>query len=226
MYSAKIKDTVITNDGSHTFYVAHLDEYYHSIHGALQESMHVFIQSGLHHLPQAEIAIFEMGFGTGLNTFLTYLEAKKHHKTINYFSIEAYPIEIEKALQLNYAQQINAPEEQHIFSKIHQSNWNEKIDFDNFNLTKINQKIENFDENSIPKCDLIYFDAFAPSAQPHLWEENVLQKMHNLLKPNGILVTYCAKGSFKRSLKSLGFAIEALAGPVGKREITRATKTN
>lgn len=224
MESAKIKETIITEDGSHTFYVEHLDEYYHSIHGALQESMHVFIQSGLHHLPQQEITIFEMGFGTGLNAFLTYLEAKKNNQSINYFSIEAYPIEFSKAKQLNYAHELNQTNEQEAFLKMHQSNWNVPQSFENFTLSKIHQKIEEFDENTIQKCDLIYFDAFAPSAQPHLWEENILKKMYNLLNPNGVLVTYCAKGSFKRMLKSLGFSLEALRGPIGKREITRATK--
>lgn len=224
MGSAKIKETIITEDGSHTFYVEHLDEYYHSIHGALQESMHVFINSGLHYVQKNPLYIFEMGFGTGLNAFLTYLENLKSDREIHYFSIEAYPIDTEKAALLNYPEILDSKKHAAIFQKMHSSDWNKTTDFGKFKLTKIHQKIEEFDEKTLPEIDLIYFDAFAPSAQPNLWENEVLSKMYAMLGENGVLTTYCAKGSFKRNLKSFGFSIEALPGPKGKREITRATK--
>jgi tRNA U34 5-methylaminomethyl-2-thiouridine-forming methyltransferase MnmC len=216
---------ITTNDGSHTLYVKELDEYYHSIHGAIQESLHVFIQSGLFFIQKKEITIFEMGFGTGLNAFLTYLEGKKNNLMIDYYSIEAFPLSLEDAAQLNYAEQLNATDESAIFNTMHSIPWNVKTEIaKGFNMMKIQSSIEQFPTASLPLCDLIYFDAFAPSAQPQLWEEPVLKKMHQLLKENGVLVTYCAKGVFKRTLKSIGFSVEALPGPIGKREITRARK--
>jgi tRNA U34 5-methylaminomethyl-2-thiouridine-forming methyltransferase MnmC len=219
------QETIMTEDGSHTFYVPELDEYYHSIHGAIQESMHVFINAGLRFLPEKKIRIFEMGFGTGLNALLTLIDAFNNQLSVEYYSIEAYPVSIENAKKLNYTQQLNAQQFQDLFLKMHEAEWNKTIKIsENFSLHKIYGKIENTDPDFIPPCNLVYYDAFAPSAQPQLWDESVLQKTYNLMGPSGVLTTYCAKGSFKRTLKAIGFTIEALPGPARKREITRATK--
>lgn len=221
----QLKNVHLTKDGSHTFYIEALDEYYHSLHGAIQESDTVFIKAGLHAVTKSEIHIFEMGFGTGLNAFMTYLEAKKTGKKIHYYTIEAYPISLEEAKTLNFHKELNAESEYDTFLKMHQENWNEKMALHkDFNLFKVKGKLEDLQIASLPKFDLIYFDAFAPSAQPHLWEIEMLKKMYEILKPEGILTTYCAKGIFKRTLKEVGFAVESLPGPIGKREITRASK--
>jgi tRNA U34 5-methylaminomethyl-2-thiouridine-forming methyltransferase MnmC len=223
--SNSLKKTHLTKDGSHTFYIEALDEYYHSIHGAIQESETVFINAGLNAIDKNEISIFEMGFGTGLNALMTFLEAEKKGLKINYYTIEAYPISIDEARLLNYHKELNAESNLSDFLKMHECLWDENIQISkSFTLHKIKGEIENLNTTDFPKIDLIYFDAFAPSAQPHLWEKNILQLMCNLLNTNGILTTYCAKGVFKRTLKEIGFTIESLPGPIGKREITRAIK--
>lgn len=223
--SSTIKKTHLTKDGSHTFYIKELDEYYHSIHGAIQESNTIFINAGLKAIDKTEINIFEMGFGTGLNAFMTFLEAQQNKLKINYYTIEAYPISLEEAKLLNYHKELNAETEREIFLKMHDCPWNESIKIsENFILHKIKKEIENLKSNDLPSVDLIYFDAFAPSAQPQLWEKGILKLMYDILKSNGILTTYCAKGVFKRTLKEVGFEVESLPGPIGKREMTRAIK--
>lgn len=210
-----------TNDGSTTIYLPDLDENYHSNHGAIQEALHVFIQHGLHTFPTNKpLNIFEMGFGTGLNAGLTLSEAQQ---TINYFGIEAYPVEETLLKELNYSE-LHPKLTASIFSKIHSVEWNQLCPItENFNLKKIKSKIEDF---QLPSnyFDLIYFDAFGSRAQKEMWNIDILEKMFLGLKPEGKLVTYCAKGQFKRDLKSLGFMVESLPGPPGKREMTRAVK--
>ncbi len=215
----------ITADGSHTLYVPNLDETYHSVHGAIQEAMHVYINAGLNYFnDKKELAILEIGFGTGLNTFLTYREAIKNRLLINYSAIEAYPLSIEEISVLNYLKELKAsPVQTETFSKIHESKWEVSEQITNtFFLRKLNMFLQGFAENK--QYDVIYFDAFGPRVQPELWEEPILKNMYNALNPNGILVTYCAKGSVKRGLKQVGFAIENIPGPPGKREMTRAIK--
>lgn len=214
---------VKTKDGSDTVLHKIFDEHYHSIHGAKQESEHVFINHGLA-LVKAEgiIHLFEMGFGTGLNALLAFDYAKKHNLTINYYSIEAYPLSFEDAMLLNYAALI---EEQTIFASLHKADWNALVSLSpEFSIFKINARLEDFDISSIPLMDIIFYDAFAPSAQAQLWEKEILSKMYFLLKPGAFLTTYCAKGQFKRNLKELGFKVEAHPGPPGKREMTLAYK--
>lgn len=215
----------ITEDGSHSLFIEELDEHYHSIYGAIQESKHVFIEAGLQCFSdKSEINILEIGFGTGLNALMTLLENEKLTKQIKYTGIEAYPVTIKEANSLNYIQELNIPDFEIQFLELHQSEWERPIKIkSNFTLTKRQEKFENLtlDDNSI---DLIYFDAFAPSAQAHLWTEAIFKVLFKSLKSGGILVTYCAKGSVKRTLKSVGFILEALPGPKGKREMTRALK--
>lgn len=214
----------ITADGSHTLYVPNLDETYHSVHGAIQEALHVFIKNGFNYSNKQHLNILEIGFGTGLNTFLTLKEALKSKIKVNYSSIEAYPLSVETVNQLNYIEQLNMSSfEKENFNKLHEIEWESYQAVNtNFNLRKLNIKLQDYEEMEL--YDLIYFDAFGPRVQPNLWEENILKKMYNALKPNGVLVTYCAKGSVKRGLKSVGFKIESLPGPPGKREMTRAIK--
>lgn len=216
---------VITEDGSSSIFIAELDEHYHSIHGAIQESNHVFIQAGLFHKlnKQNEISILEIGFGTGLNALLTCIESEKYQQRINYTAIEKFPLQENIYQQLNYCSLLEDVNCSSVFNKIQSCDWEiENQISTTFNLIKLQQNIEDIKfENQF---DIIYFDAFAPSAQPELWTNQVFNSMFQSLKNNGILVTYCAKGIVKRTLKSVGFKIESLPGPIGKREMTRAIK--
>ncbi len=210
-----------TADGSTTIYIPEMDENYHSHHGAIQEARHVFIKHGLESLVQEDITVFEMGFGTGLNALLTLEFARRQKKQVRYLGLEAYPVESEMIEKLNYLEGIGK-EFRNDFEAMHKAAWDQTIAIHELELTKIHQKIEEF-QPKIDSIDIIYFDAFGPRAQSDMWELPVLEKMATMLKPGGILVTYCAQGQFKRHLKSLGFEIERLPGPPGKREMTRAT---
>jgi len=210
-----------TADGSTTIYIPEMDENYHSHHGAIQEARHVFLKNGIETLDQDEITVFEMGFGTGLNALLTLEYTRSQKKNITYLGIEAFPVEVEMIKDLNYLDEIGEKYTED-FDRMHDSSWGEPIDFGGFRLTKIHKKIEQYQPKA-NSVDIIYFDAFGPRAQGDMWELPVLEKMAEMMKPGGILVTYCAQGQFKRHLKSLGFEIERLPGPPGKREMTRAT---
>ena len=221
-------EIIKTADGSHSIYVKYLDEHYHSIHGAIQESKHVFIEAGLKYiistLPDAEINILEIGLGTGLNAFLTFMESSKMNRMINYTSIEAYPISSETANQLNYLELLNEQKNQTVFNEIHTCEWNKKNGISNqFSFRKIQNTLQQivFDDT----YNLIYFDAFGPRVQPEMWTEEIFVKLYASTNPDGCLVTYCAKGEVKRTLKKVGFTVDTLQGPPGKREMVRAAKT-
>jgi tRNA U34 5-methylaminomethyl-2-thiouridine-forming methyltransferase MnmC len=216
---------VITKDGSHTIFVQELNENYHSIFGAIQESRHVFIKEGLNYLNRKNITVFEIGLGTGLNAILTILEAIHNNLRIDYYAIEKYPLDIETVYQLNYPEKLKLNnKEKELFYKLHKTGWDIMTELNkNFRLTKIKNDITEF---NIPFIyDLVYFDAFAPDKQPEMWSKNVFQKIYNNLNPKGILTTYCAKGGVKRTLMSLGYQVESVPGPRGKREIIRANKS-
>ncbi|MBX2948535.1 MAG: tRNA (5-methylaminomethyl-2-thiouridine)(34)-methyltransferase MnmD [Crocinitomicaceae bacterium] len=216
-------EIITTNDGSKTIYVPHLDETYHSSHGAVQEAIHVFIRHGIRAIEKCELRVFEMGFGTGLNALLTYVESEQFKRTIHYSGIEAYPVELEMAMLMDYCLLIGE-ECQGNFAELHQADWNRKHRLsDLFSFEKIHAKIEEFTPPHA-EFDIVFFDAFGPRAQEDMWAPSILKKMYDALIPGGFLVTYCAKGQVKRDLKSLGFNIEALPGPPGKREMTRAWK--
>lgn len=218
--------TVIqTGDGSHTLYVQELGERYHSIHGAIQESVHVFIQSGLKQFePGAEpLSILEIGLGTGLNALLTLIESEKSGVNINYTAIEAFPLEQELIEQLNYIKLLNVPEYNTSFDKIHSAEWNKVLRLtEKFTLLKLHTTLEKavFE----PKFQVVYFDAFGPRVQPEMWTDDVFSKLFSAMVQNGCLVTYCAKGEVKRTLKRAGFMVETIQGPPGKREMVRAWK--
>ena len=217
------REIIQTLDGSTTIHIAEWDECYHSKHGAIQEAQHVFIKNGLSLFPDRNVSILEIGFGTGLNAFITFLESKKKNQSIDYVGVEAYPITAEEIVAMNYVEELNAVEQSSIFDTMHQSNWEEKIILDDdFTLTKRKQFFEEINDKN--KFDLIYFDAFGYRVQPELWSTAIFEKMYNALKPNGVLVTYAARGVVKRSMIEVGFTVEKLAGPPGKREMFRATK--
>lgn len=213
---------IVTGDGSHSLLNEALDETYHSRHGAVQESMHVFIEQGFNYLLNKEkpesISILEVGFGTGLNALLTLSEAIKNELPVAYTSLETYPLGREVWENLNY------PDPHHLLKELHQAEWQkwEQIS-PHFNLLKLERSLQ-FVELESEQFDLIYFDAFAPNKQPEMWELPVLDKVVKTLKSGGAFITYCAKGQLKRDLKSLGLIVESLPGPPGKREMVRAIK--
>jgi len=214
----------ITEDGSHSIHSGKFDVGYHSKHGAIKEAHHVFIDAALRFkaVVQKDIRILEIGFGTGLNAFVTLLESVKRNLQISYTAIEAYPVSMDQVNTLNYAEQLN-PLFQDAFLQMHQCEWEMPVVIqDQFTLDKRLMKFEDIDDQE--QFDIIYFDAFAPNAQPELWSEEIMQCMYKALKKDGILTTYCAKGIVKRTMKKVGFTVEALPGPPYKREMTRASK--
>jgi tRNA U34 5-methylaminomethyl-2-thiouridine-forming methyltransferase MnmC len=220
-------EIISTEDGSSSLINLDLNETYHSIHGAIQESQHVFIESGLKYLLQhsqaKKTSILEIGFGTGLNALLTLLATKDLNIKVYYEGIEAFPLPMETVAQLNYPDLLKSEESKTIFDLIHQTDWDKaQIITPDFHLRKRNLKIQEAGLEK-EKFDLIYFDAFAPSKQPEMWERSILQKVTEAMKPQGIFITYSAKGQLKRDLVSLGLSVEKIAGPPGKREMIRAT---
>ena len=217
---------LVTEDDSHTVYSEQYGAHYHSVFGALEESIHVFISAGLYHAHQrgkTAISIFEMGMGTGLNALLTAIEAEELNLKVDYCTIESDPIPSQKVEELNFPDLLSNASCQDIQNKIHRSPWNKAITInEHFVFRKILGKLE--DTNLTQKFDLIYFDAFAPSCQAYLWTEDIHSKLYDSLEEDGVLVTYCTQGAFRRTLESLGYSIERLNGPGRKREMLRATK--
>lgn len=217
------REIIQTLDGSTTIQIKEWDECYHSKHGAIQEAQHVFIKNGLSLFENKQISILEIGFGTGLNAFITFLEGKKMNQSIDYVGVEAYPISSEELISMNYVQELNAMHHKEVFEQMHQSSWEEKESLaDGFSLTKRKQFFEEIDD--LNRFDLIYFDAFGYRVQPELWSTAIFKRMFEALKDNGVLVTYAARGVVKRSMIEVGFTVEKLAGPPGKREMFRARK--
>jgi len=215
-------DIIKTSDGSETLYSAKYDATYHSMHGALQEAKHVYISEGLSISRKDHIRVFEMGFGTGLNTILSALYAEDHHLSIHYTSIEQFPIPMETALAYN-TNGFLPPDKRSVFEKMHALPWEEWSPLSAcFNLLKVHGDLLSTPLDG--EYDVIYYDAFAPTAQPELWTPEVFRLLYELLAPGGILTTYCCKGQVKRDLKEVGFNIERLKGPPGKRHMLRAIK--
>lgn len=215
----------LTADGSHTLFVSELNEHYHSTNGAIQESTHVFIKTGLSACKKDVINVFEIGFGTGLNAFLTLLDVKDTQLRVYYTGIEYYPLPISLIKELNYIEN-HSPEEQNLYFKLHDTDWNIESEISsNFYLTKINADFTQFDFSDIKKpLDLIYFDAFAPDKQTEMWSQEIFDQLYAVTNNQGILVTYCAKGVVRRMMQQAGYKVERLPGPPGKREMLRATK--
>ena len=219
------REIIITKDGSTTIHLPNWNEKYHSKHGAIQEAYHVFIEMGLFFYLNKNntdsLVILEIGFGTGLNAFITLLEAKKNKLQIEYIGIDAYPVDISEINKLNYPIQLNIPVK--YFLKLHTTDWERPVEISkSFTLVKRKKFFSEIDcENTY---DIIYFDAFSARVQPEIWTESIFQKMYNALIPKGILVTYSAKGSVRRALQTVGFTVERLSGPPGKRHMLRAIK--
>lgn len=218
------REIIITQDGSTSIYLPELNESYHSKFGAIQEAQHVFIKNGMDLFQSNDtIHILEIGFGTGLNAFITFLEASKRKQKIHYDGVEAYPVSIADAKQMNYVNELNASEFEAIFDKIHSTQWEQKIELTpSFTLTKRKQFFQELTDEE--KFHLIYFDAFGFEVQPELWDETIFKIMFDALLPNGILVTYACRTSIKKAMLSVGFSVEKLPGAPGKREMLRAIK--
>ncbi len=213
-----------TLDGSHTLYLEGIDEHYHSTFGAIQESEHVFIQAGLSHCQKGEVTLFEIGFGTGLNCYLTFLAAQSTGQRVKYHAIEKYPLPKEVYEELNY-DSLMKNRSSEIFSVLHKTPWNQELEISNFfHLHKMEGDLLDMNFDLLPDFDLIYFDAFSPEKQPELWEMVVFERLFDKMKNNSILVTYCAKGMVRRRLQAVGFEVERIPGPPGKREMIRAIK--
>ncbi len=211
-------EIIHTNDHSHTIYVPELDEHYHSVNGAIQESRHVYIEAGLNQCYQNPVFVLEIGFGTGLNALLSAMEAEKRNIRIKYFSIEKYPLPESVTAKLNYIS-LNKL----LFSKIHAATWNQKADITSFfSLHKIEADLHNF---PFPEqYDVVFYDAFGPDKQPDVWSQEIFDRIFSGMNPEGILTTYCAKGEVRRMLQRAGFTVERIPGPPGKREMLRGRK--
>tara|TARA_A100001015_G_scaffold104255_1_gene115693 strand:+ start:6188 stop:6865 length:678 start_codon:yes stop_codon:yes gene_type:complete len=216
-----------TADGSPSLIIEELKETYHSRHGALTESAYVYIEKGLDYWiennKKNKVDIFEMGMGTGLNAYLTYCYCKKNHIRLNYNTIEKYPLSIQEIQSLGMKNSLPHTELYHLFDWLHSSDWDKNLFTDYFSFHK--SKGDFFDSTLEKKYDVLFYDAFGYHAQPKMWQEDALQICYQMLKPGGVWVSYCAKGSVRRILDSIGFDVERLAGPPGKREILRAVKT-
>jgi len=222
MLTSGIKiELVTTKDGSHSLFRPDLNEQYHSVFGAIRESMHIFIQSGFMAVPKKNIRIFEMGFGTGLNAYLTMLQSLESGRTVKYYSIEKFPLAREIVEELNYPSLLENGERV-IFRSIHNAVWDADVRMGRFTLRKIHGDLLDYD---IPGgIDLVYFDAFSPEKEPALWTDSVFRKIFDSMSDSGVFVSYSAKGNVRRSLLAAGFSVEKLAGPPGKKHILRAIK--
>lgn len=217
------REIIITNDGTTTIRIPEWNENYHSSHGAIQEAKHVFIKNGLDLFKnQSSISILEIGYGTGLNAFITFLET---HETLNvdYVGIEAYPVSMKEIGQLNYVSQLGAFQFHPIFERMHSDDWEIPQNIsNNFTLTKHQQFFQEIEDKD--RFHLIYFDAFGFPTQPELWSEAIFKKMYDALLPDGVLVTYACRSVIKKAMLSVGFSVEKLPGAPGKREMLRAKK--
>jgi len=218
------REIIKTKDGSQTLFIPELNEQYHSVNGAVQESEHVFINAGFNQLKHLEhLRIFEVGFGTGLNAILSYFH--KQNQKISYHSIEKYPLKQEEYNLLDFPEFISKNNDlNEVFLLMHLCQWDKYENISSkFELKK--EEISLIEFLTTQSYHLIYFDAFAPEIQPNLWTVEVFQKMYDLLEQDGILVTYCAKGQVRRNMLEVGFNVERIPGPPGKRQMMRAIKS-
>lgn len=214
-----------TEDGSVTLFVPELNEHYHSVHGAIQESNHVFIDAGLYAVEKESITILEAGFGTGLNALLTYFDTLQSGKKVHFVTLEKYPLQSAEYEVLNYGALVNKEEGESVLKQLHEALWNQKVEIsDHFSITKCHVDMKEVVWQDIPAIDLVYFDAFAPDKQPDLWSDEIFQSIVDRMNKEAIFTTYCAKGVVRRSLQAAGLTMERLPGPPGKREMLRGQK--
>jgi len=213
-----------TGDGSLSIFSHDFGETYHSINGAINESLHIFIDCGFKCIDKQEIRILEIGFGTGLNAFLTYLEAQKLQKIVCYTAIELFPLPECIYELLNYVELIE-PTKALIFKKLHEVAWDEEVEIEEgFAINKIRTDLVSYCFANDKLFDLVYFDAFAPDTQPEMWTHEIFEKIYKTVAAGGILTTYSSKGTVKQNLRNAGFKVNRLKGPTGKRHILRAEK--
>jgi len=218
------REIKITSDGSPTLYLPDIDEHFHSFKGAVQETMHVFINAGFNSINKNELTILEIGLGIGLNALAKFFEAQKSNKKVHYIGIEKYPLIEDEYKKIRFTQYFGLQSDT-VFNQIHHLPWEKQHQLaNNFSLTKIKADLTQFEFKTLPKIDLVYFDAFAPDKQPELWMPIIFEQIFNLCDENAVLTTYSAKGEIRRRLLSVGFEVQRLPGPPGKREMIRATK--
>jgi tRNA U34 5-methylaminomethyl-2-thiouridine-forming methyltransferase MnmC len=218
-----LKKIIVTADGSHTIFVPELNEHYHSVHGAVQESEFIFIRNGFDTCKACPLNIFEVGFGTGLNAFLTAIKSSNGIREVKYTTIEKFPLSEEITSSLNYVH-FTSEKGTDIFRHIHSAPWDTDIRIcRNFTIHKIKGDLTSL---SLPGVyDLIYFDAFGPDKQPEMWSPEVFASIGAATIKDGVFITYSAKGEVKRNLRAAGFEVKLLPGPPGKRQIIRAVKS-
>jgi tRNA U34 5-methylaminomethyl-2-thiouridine-forming methyltransferase MnmC len=219
------REILITGDGSQTIAIPELNVTYHSMHGAIQESMHVFIEAGLKPLlnraARQPVFIFEMGLGTGLNALLTLIQAEQSQQEIYYETIESDPVETDRVKGLTYYEQLQKPGLKKAFEQLHYCEWNKVIAITPyFTFKKINAGLTAYSSDT--KFNLIYFDAFAPTVQPELWTTEVFKKLYGIMEKNGVLITYSSKSIVRKAMQAAGFTVTKIPGPHGKREMVRA----
>lgn len=213
-----------TSDGSHTIYVPDLNEQYHSVNGAITESNYVYLENGFLFYTGDKPTVFEVGFGTGLNSLLTALASEQLKKVTTYYSVEKFPLEKELVNQLNYGERLSK-KALNLFHKIHDCEWNTKVKIsEHFYLNKINNDLIEVDYDLLEPFNIIYFDAFGPDKQPEMWTSEIFQKISDKTLDKGIFVTYSAKGEVRRKLTACGFEMERLPGPPGKNQMLRGIK--
>jgi tRNA U34 5-methylaminomethyl-2-thiouridine-forming methyltransferase MnmC len=218
------RKVINTGDGSKTLFIPEMDEQYHSVNGAKTESEYVYLKQGYVHHQSKTPVVFEVGFGTGLNAFLTAIEAEKMKRETTFVSIEKYPLDLELIKQLNYDTLIS-PKSEILFNKLHTAKWGEETRISEyFKLLKVEGDLINLQFNFARKLDIIYFDAFGPDKQPAMWNSDIFEKIYDASALNAVFVTYSAKGQIRRQLRDCGFTMERLPGPPGKRQMLRGTK--
>jgi len=221
------RELIATKDGSFTIALPEKNVTYRSVYGAIQESRHVFINAGFNYVsrsvPGADVLyLLEIGLGTGLNAFLTFLETEKAARAVHYTAVEPYPITMEEIAQLNYCSQLNRDDLKEWFFNLHQCEWERDISLRL--LFTIYKSAKSLLDLPAKKYHLIYFDPFAPASEPELWSQPIFETLHSMLLPGGVLVTYSSKGEVRRTMLNAGFAVEKIPGPPGKREMIRAIK--
>jgi tRNA U34 5-methylaminomethyl-2-thiouridine-forming methyltransferase MnmC len=219
------KELLMTADGSQTIRDRKRNITYHSLHGAIRESRHVYIEAGFNRLPADRPArVLETGMGTGLNALLTCVAAEHHGQPVYYTATEPFPLDAMLTESLDYAMRIGRPDMSVWLHRLHAADWEKPVPMSSaFTLVKRRRSV--LEVTDPDRFDLIYHDAFAPDAQPELWTAGAFRELYQKLQEGGILVTYCSKGVVRRNMLSVGFCVEKLPGPPGKREILRAIRT-
>lgn len=212
-----------TEDGSNTIVHPLLGELYHSNRGAVGESQHVFIDNGLRFVVdngKSEITIFEVGFGSGLNCWLTLNAARNLSLQVKYIAIELYPVDMQTVAGLKYTKEQE-------FVSLHTSKWDCEVEITPyFKLRKHHASLNDFDFDQIHGVDLVYFDAFSPDVQPDLWRADIFRRVFKSLNHGGVVVTYTSKGEVKRAMRGVGFEVARLKGALGKHHMVRGIKPN